>query len=205
MPFARFVKRVGRVLYVVARIGLFDVLRNGAGERDHVIGFVQAANVLAKVDPFVQRNQFNAAANPFLVNVAVAVFQLDRIEVETFAVGLEIAVVRRARPLLALAIDEQLTKVPFPFTDLRHGGPPPAGFAFDFLPASDSPAAAQHRLLVAIRCDREWLVRAAAGIFRAQHNGFSDGIRSTAQKNGGAVERLFGALTGNACRFQPRR
>ena len=205
MPFARCVKRVGRVLDVVARIAFFHVLRNGAGECDQVIGFVQAANVLAKVDPFVQRNQFNAAANPFLFNVAVAVFQLHRIEVEIFAIGQEIALVRRARSALALAIDEQLAKVPCPFTDLRHGGLPPAGFAFDFLPASDSPTAAQHRLLVAIRCDDEWLVRAAAGIFRAQYNGLGDGIRTAAQKNGGPLERWFGALAGYACGFQRRR
>ena len=138
------------------------MLGDAAGERHQVIGFVQVANVLAKVDPFVQSNQFNAAAAPFLFDVVFAVFELDRIKVEILAVGLEIPVVRGARPVLALTIDEQLAEVPFPFTNLRHGGPPPAIFPFGFLPSIDSPAATQYRLLVAIPRDREWLVRADA-------------------------------------------
>src|SRR5207253_1024071 len=115
---------------------------------------------LAEINPLVQRDQFHIAAHPFPSDVAGAIFELDGIEAEIFAVGLEITAVGRARPLLAPAIDEQLVEIPFAFADLGDLGLPQAGFAIYLFPPGDPPPSAENWRLVAKGRDCQWMVGA---------------------------------------------
>src|SRR5439155_22918078 len=122
-------------------------------------------------------------AHPRLFDVTVAIFEPDRVLRQIIADGLEIAGVRRACPLLALTVDEQLAKIPFPIADFGNRGLPQAGFAFDLLPTTDSAAARQNRLLVPICSDGERLIGVRTGIFRRQYYGLRAGIGAAAQQN----------------------